>query len=84
MSPYETRAGHNKANSGDANAVSNVRGGRKVGSFAEHQEVAGWAPLIREPFCASQRAFPRRRSVPPETDKEQECHRMTKSRSVTE
>ncbi len=35
----------------DATAVSIVRSGRKVGSFAERQQLAEGAPLMRKPFC---------------------------------
>ncbi len=40
----------NKANAGDATVLSVVRGGRKAGSFAERQQMAEGAPLIRNPF----------------------------------
>lgn len=40
----------NKAHSRDATAVSIVRGGRRVGSFAESQQLAEGAPLMRMPL----------------------------------
>lgn len=40
----------NKAHAGDATAVSIFPCGRKVGSFAERQQLAEGAPLMRMPF----------------------------------
>ena len=34
----------------DATAVSIVRGGREAGNFAERQQLAEGAPLMRKPF----------------------------------
>ena len=42
----------NKAHSGDATAVSIIRDGRRLGGFAERQQLAEGAPLMRMPLCA--------------------------------
>ncbi len=42
---------HINANAGDAIGVSIVSSGRRVDSFADSPEAAGWAPLICLPFC---------------------------------
>ncbi len=50
-SPAARKEPQNKAHAGDAAVVSIVRGGRRVGSFAESQQLAEGAPLMRMPFC---------------------------------
>jgi len=49
----------------DATGVSIVRGKRRVGIFAESQQLAGWAPLMRMPFCGW------------EPDSDSDCFRLT-------
>ncbi len=46
---------HNKANAGDAIALSTVHSVCTVGGFAGCQELVEWAPLIRIPFCGLRR-----------------------------
>ena len=47
----QERRAAEQAHSRDATVVSVVRSGRKVSSFAECQQLAEGAPLMRMPFC---------------------------------
>ncbi len=48
---HKTKSRRTKRMQRAAGAVSGVRGRRRVGIFADRQEMAEWAPLIRRPIC---------------------------------